>query len=68
MKRSPHFTPAARTLTVTSGRETIGFISEIGERQFVAVLASTGRKLGPFPTQSDAALAINAEGQKGGDE
>ena len=55
-----------RTLTVCEGRNTIGFINEIGERQFLA-LSARGAKLGLYSTTGDAAQAINFAQQIGGD-
>jgi hypothetical protein len=49
-----------RTLTVCEGRQTLGFIHEIGDHQFAAQLSGTGKTLGVFPTTGDAAQAINA--------
>jgi hypothetical protein len=49
-----------RTLTVCEGRQTLGFIHEIGDNQFAAQLSATGKTLGVFPTTGDAAQAINA--------
>jgi hypothetical protein len=54
-----------RTLTVCSGRETLGFIHEMGDHQFSAQLSATGKTLGLFPTTGAAAQAIN-EGHKNG--
>jgi hypothetical protein len=48
-----------RTLTVW-GRETLGFIHEMGDHQFAAQLSATGKTLGVFPTTGDAAQAIKA--------
>jgi hypothetical protein len=48
-----------RTLTVCSGRETLGFIEEHGRHDFTACLMD-GKTLGQFPTTGDAAQAINA--------
>jgi hypothetical protein len=58
MSKSP-----IRTLTVCEGRETLGFIHEMGNHKFSAQLSATGKTLGVFPTSSDAAQAIN-EGHK----
>jgi hypothetical protein len=55
-----------RTLTVCEGRETLGFIYEMGDHQFSAQLSATGKTLGVFPTAGDAAQAINA-GHKNAD-
>ena len=55
-----------RTLTVCEGRNTIGFINEIGERQFLA-LTARGTKLGLYSTTGDAAQAINSARPIGGD-
>jgi hypothetical protein len=49
-----------RTLTVCEGRETLGFIHEMGDHQFSAHLSATGKTLGLYPTTGDAAQAINA--------
>jgi hypothetical protein len=49
-----------RTLTVCEGRETPGFIHEMGDHQFSAQLSATGKTLGIFPTTGEAAQAINA--------
>lgn len=48
-----------RTLTVCEGRQTLGFIHEMGAHQFTAESVA-GAKLGIFPTTGDAAQAINA--------
>lgn len=55
----------ARTLTVCEGRNTIGHIHEMGERQYLA-RSITGVKLGVYPTSADAAQAINKAQQIGG--
>jgi hypothetical protein len=54
-----------RTLTVCEGRETLGFIHEMGDHQFSAQLSAAGKTLGLFPTTGAAAQAIN-EGHKNG--
>lgn len=54
-----------RKLTVCEGRNTIGFITEMGERQFLA-LSITGTKLGVYPTSADAAQALNKAQMIGG--
>ncbi len=54
-----------RRLTVTCGRDTLGYIKEVGERQFLA-LSSTGAQLGIYPTSGDAAQAVNNARQIGG--
>jgi hypothetical protein len=48
-----------RTLTVCSGRETLGFILELGKHEFAAQLSADGETFGPFPTSGEAAQAIN---------
>jgi hypothetical protein len=48
-----------RSLTVCEGRETLGFIHEMGAHQFTAESVA-GAKLGIFPTTGEAAQAINA--------
>lgn len=54
-----------RTLTVTDGRETLGFINQQGLKRFTALLASTGEKIGPFQTAADAAQALSDARKKG---
>jgi hypothetical protein len=54
-----------RTLTVFEGRETLGFIHEMGNHQFSAQLFANGKTLGLFPTTGAAAQAIN-KGHKTG--
>jgi hypothetical protein len=49
-----------RTLTVACGRTTLGFISQYGPRNFVALAAPSGKELGSFRSQAEAALAIEA--------
>ncbi len=48
-----------RKLTVSAGRETIGFITEYSKRRFAAELAS-GQRVGEFfPSSADAAQALS---------
>lgn len=47
-----------RTLTVTSGRDTVGFIHEMQGRRYSALLASTGKTVGVFATTAEAATAL----------
>jgi hypothetical protein len=54
IKRTPQ-----RTLTVTSGRDTIGFISQYSKREFQAE-TYLGKVLGTYPTPGEAAPAIDA--------
>jgi hypothetical protein len=58
-----------RKLTVSAGRETIGFITEYSKRRFTAHLGS-GERIGSFfPSSADAAQALSNAHQanKGGD-
>ena len=48
-----------RKLTVSAGRETIGFIIEYGKRRFAAELAS-GERVGEFfPSSAEAAQTLS---------
>jgi hypothetical protein len=55
--------PIKRTLTVCEGRDTLGFIHELWNRQFSAEPLN-GESLGLFPTTAAAAEAISADHKK----
>jgi hypothetical protein len=54
-----------RTLTVCWGREVLGFIREVGRKQFTASLQSGHQLRGVFLSQGDAAQAIDDAHKKG---
>lgn len=65
MKASIRSKTPIRSLTVCEGRETLGFIHEMGAHHFTAETAAGKALLGVFPTTGAAAQAINAEHKTG---